>query len=57
MQIRSADAAGRYLDPNLTLCGLPIGDLRPFKRGPKLLEHHGVHRVLRLPGTSIANST
>jgi hypothetical protein len=37
MQIRAADAAGGYLDANLALARLPIGEFCPFKSGPKLV--------------------
>ena len=37
MQIRAADAAGGHLHSNLARPGLPIGEICPFKSGPKLL--------------------
>ena len=37
MQVRAADAARGHLDSNLTRPRLPIGEICPFKRSPKLL--------------------
>jgi hypothetical protein len=34
VQIRAADAAGRDIHPDLAGARLPIGQLRPFERGP-----------------------
>jgi len=37
MQVRAADAARGHVDSNLTRPRLPIGEICPFKRSPKLL--------------------
>ena len=50
MQVCAADAAGGNLDSNLTRPRLPIGKIGPFKRSPKLFQHHRLHGVLRFCG-------
>jgi hypothetical protein len=37
MQIRAADAAGGHLHSNLARPRLPIGEICPFKSGPRLI--------------------
>jgi hypothetical protein len=37
VEVCAADAAGAHLHSNLARPGLPIGEMCPFKSGPKLL--------------------
>jgi len=55
MQIRAADAAGGHLHANLAWSGLAVGEIRQLERGPKLLQHHRLHGVLRFRSRLIGN--
>jgi len=48
MKVRAADAARAHFYANLVRTRFPVGELGPFERTANLVQHHCMHRFLRL---------